>query len=76
VEAKERAKERAKDAKKRAKKEKEKATLEIPKSNGVTWNKRNAKWKVTFCGDGKKRHFGYFDDHVEAVAVYSSYNSQ
>jgi hypothetical protein len=62
------------EAKKRAKKEK--AALGISKSKGVTWNKRHSKWEVGFCFDGKRRHLGYFDDHVEAVEVYSSYNSQ
>ena len=78
---KEEAKKRAKDTKKRLKEEvsrakKEKARLEIPKSKGVTWNKRSSKWEVIFCFDGKRRHLGYFDDRVGAVEVHSSYNSQ
>jgi hypothetical protein len=52
--------------------EREKEALEIPKSKGVNWNKRASKWEVAFYLDGKKGHLGYFDDRVEAVAVYSS----
>jgi hypothetical protein len=78
VEAK-RAKKRAKDAKATMKAEKqENAALEmqkIPKSRGVGWHKKRGKWEVAFYLDGKKRHGGYFDDHREAVAKYSSYES-
>jgi hypothetical protein len=75
---KEEAKKRAKDTKKRLKEQevrakKEKARLEIPKSKGVTWNKRCTKWEVVGYFDGKRKHLGYFDDHVEAVEVRSSY---
>jgi hypothetical protein len=54
--------------------EKDKAALEFPKSKGVNWDKRVSKWEVAFYIDRKKRRLGYYDDHVEAVAVYS--NSQ
>jgi hypothetical protein len=57
----------------RAEKEKQGA-LEITKRRGVAiWHKRDFKWMVDFGFNGKERYLGYFDDHTEAVAVYSSY---
>jgi hypothetical protein len=47
----------------------------IPKSRGVGWHKKRGKWEVVFRPGGKKGHGGYFDDHREAVAKYSSYES-
>jgi hypothetical protein len=57
-------------------KEEVRAGLEAPKSKGATQNKRCTKWKVICQIDGKRKHLGYFDDHVGAVEVRSSYKSQ
>jgi hypothetical protein len=75
VEAKEEAKKRAKEAKARKKAEQEEhraamalAALEIPKSTGAGWNRKNCKWEVQFVFNGKKnRHLGCFDfdDHMQ-----------
>jgi hypothetical protein len=62
------------------KEEKTKAALEITKSQGkstgVNWHNNRCKWVVVFQRRGMiSRHLGCFDDHAEAVAAYSSYNS-
>jgi hypothetical protein len=72
VEAKKERRKREEDAKATTRAKREKEALEIPKSKGVNWDKRTSKWEVAFYLDGEKRHLGYYDDHVEAVAVYSS----
>jgi hypothetical protein len=67
------------DAKEVERAEKTKAALEITKSQGkstgVIWNKSNCKWVVAFQrrGTRTRKHLGYFDDHAEAAAAYSSY---
>jgi hypothetical protein len=33
----------------------------------VAWFKRDGKWQVHFKVDGKRRHFGYFNDYDDAV---------
>ena len=35
---------------------------------GVTWNKKEKKWKARIKIDGKDKHLGYFDDEKEAAA--------
>eukprot|EP01046_Picozoa_sp_COSAG06_P060180 COSAG06_NODE_12713_length_1339_cov_6.925806_1_plen_403_part_00 len=34
---------------------------------GVSWNKKNCKWKARIRHDGKDQHLGYFDDDHEAA---------
>ena len=79
-----RAKEAKEEAKARKKVEQEEhraamalAALEIPKSMGVGWNRKNCKWEVQFMSNGKNRHLGYFDfdDHTKAVAEYKRHES-
>lgn len=35
----------------------------------VYWREKYKKWRVTFQKDGKKHHFGYYDDINEAAKV-------
>lgn len=39
---------------------------------GVTWHRRQKKWQVTLCIDGKNRHLGYYDTTEEAKDVYKN----
>jgi hypothetical protein len=78
--AKEVERKRVKEAKEVERAEKEKAALEITKSQGkstgVHWNKSRCKWVATFQRRGMtRRHLGCFDDRAGAVAAYSSYIS-
>jgi hypothetical protein len=68
-----RAKEDAKEVERAEKKEK--AALEITKSQGKSpgmhWNRGRCKWVAMF----RRRQLGYFDDRAEDVAAHSSYSS-
>ena len=37
---------------------------------GVTWDKKNKKWKASIKIDGKDKTLGYFDDEKEAACKY------
>ena len=37
---------------------------------GVTWDKKNKKWKAKIKIDGKRKNLGYFDDEKEAACKY------
>ena len=76
-EEKEEERKRAKDAKAAMRAVKDKAALEITKSKGVNWNKRNSCWIVQLSAHGKNWHLGHFDldDHTKAVAAYSRHKS-
>ena len=40
------------------------------KYRGVYWHKKRRKWQVQFTVHGKNKHFGYFNDEVEAARAY------
>jgi hypothetical protein len=40
------------------------------KYRGVSWHKKNNKWDAHINYDGKKHHFGYFEDEEEAARAY------
>lgn len=40
------------------------------KYKGVTWFKRDSKWRTSICKDGKTRHIGYFQNEVDAAKAY------
>jgi hypothetical protein len=40
------------------------------KYRGVSWNKKNSKWRVYIYHTGKSHYIGYFDDEEEAARAY------
>ena len=40
------------------------------KFTGVTWDKKNNKWKASIVIDGESKTIGYFDNEQEASAEY------
>jgi hypothetical protein len=48
------------------------AALSIPKSTGIVYRQLTGKWKVTYCFKRNRKHLGYFEDHTDVVAEYSS----
>lgn len=37
---------------------------------GVSWSKREAKWRAAITNKGKYQHLGYFDSEIEAARAY------
>ena len=40
------------------------------KYTGVSWHKNEKKWQVMFRIDNKLKHFGYFENEIDAKNVY------
>ena len=40
------------------------------KYTGVSWHKNEKKWQVVFRIDNKLKHFGYFENEIDAKNVY------